>query len=171
MVDHLAGEERQRERRQELHEPDETQRQRAAGEIVDQPADRDRLHLVGGIRGGACDEQKPERAMKKRGGDGSLGGRVIVHRQRDLHLLQHSAASKAVWIGERFQQLEVIVGLADDQLGWLSHSLHGGEEFAGLALELRRLLSAVGENERRVQAVEMTLRTESFSTIASVKLT
>ena len=64
-IDDLPGDQRKRERRQELHQPDQAERHGTPGEIVDQPADRDRLHLVGSIGGSACGEQKPERAMMK----------------------------------------------------------------------------------------------------------
>ena len=64
-VDDLPGHECEAKRRQELHQADQAQRQRTAGERIDVPADRDRLHLVGGIRGDARDEQQPERSMAK----------------------------------------------------------------------------------------------------------
>ena len=65
MIDNLSGDQSERERRHELHQTDQTKGEGAAGQIVNQPADRDRLHLVGGIGGGARGEQKPERAMVK----------------------------------------------------------------------------------------------------------
>ncbi|HUD89175.1 MAG TPA: hypothetical protein VMR17_22200 [Xanthobacteraceae bacterium] len=80
MIDDLAGRQRQAKRRDELHEAYQAQRQRAAGEIVDQPADRDRLHLVRGVGGGARREQKPERAMAKQRRRGMCGRWRIAHR-------------------------------------------------------------------------------------------
>ena len=60
VVDHLPRRQRQAQRRNELHQPDQTQSKRAAGKIVDQPSDGGRLHLVRGIGSRARDEEKPE---------------------------------------------------------------------------------------------------------------
>src|ERR1700739_713439 len=91
----------------------------------------------------------------------SLAGSGLAAKPSTLpHLPQHGAAGEAVRVRQRLQKFEMIVGLTDDQLRRLAGRLHGGKEFARLALELRRLLRAVGEDQRRVQAVEMALGAE-----------
>src|ERR1700692_3994373 len=54
----------------------------------------------------------------------------------------------------------MVVRLADDHLGGLACCPNGREEIFSLALKFRALPGAAGENERRVQAVEMALRAE-----------
>src|SRR5580692_4637362 len=87
----------------------------------------------------------------------SSPGRLRQGWLRKFHLPQHGAAGEAVRVRQRLQKLEMIVGLADDQFGGLARGLNGREKIFGLALEFRRLAAAVGENERRMQAVEMAL--------------
>src|ERR1700686_907101 len=78
-------------------------------------------------------------------------------RRGELHLLEGGAAHESVRIGERLLGLVVIVALAHPQLDRLAGRLHGRVEVAGLALELRRLEGAMGEDERGMQAVEVAL--------------
>src|SRR5262249_17305980 len=58
------------------------------------------------------------------------------------------------------QHLEMIVALADEQLDWLAGRFHGGMEVAALTLELRRLIGAIGKDERCMELVDMALRAE-----------
>src|SRR5580692_1398963 len=90
----------------------------------------------------------------------SSPGRLRQGWLRKFHLPQHGAAGEAVRVRQRLQKLEMIVGLADDQFGGFSQTLHRRKNVARLALEFRRLAGAVGENERRMQAVEMALGAE-----------
>src|SRR5262245_66507467 len=77
---------------------------------------------------------------------------------RQLHQGERGAAVWAVGIAERLSHLEVIVVGRLDQLDRLARRLHGGGEVPVLALELRRLVGAVGGDDRRVQALELALR-------------
>ena len=75
----------------------------------------------------------------------------------ESHLREHGAAQKPVGICKRFQHFEMIVALADDELDRLAGGLHRGEEIARLTLEFRRLVGAVGKDERSVKVVDMAL--------------
>src|ERR1051326_9132523 len=76
----------------------------------------------------------------------------------DLHLLQHRAAEEAQRIADHLGHLEVVVALGDQQRDRLPRRFDGGGEFAVLALELRCLEGAVGDDHRAVEPVEMALR-------------
>jgi hypothetical protein len=52
MVDGLPNDQRHRDDRYELHQPDQAEVERVAGHRVDLPTDRDRKHLIGGRRSG-----------------------------------------------------------------------------------------------------------------------
>src|SRR5262249_35686166 len=69
---------------------------------------------------------------------------------REAHQLERPEAEHAVWVGERLENLEVIVALRDDQLDRLASGRDSGVELAGLALKLRRLVRSIGEHQRRV---------------------
>src|SRR5262249_34651583 len=73
------------------------------------------------------------------------------------HLRQHGAPEQAVRIGQRLQHLEVVVALADEELDRFAGRLHRRVEVARLALEFRRLAGTMGENERRLELIEMPL--------------
>src|SRR5580704_3729984 len=66
---------------------------------------------------------------------------------RKLHLPQHGAAGETIGVRQRLQKLEMVIRLADDQLGGFARGRNSREELLRLALEFRRLASAVGENE------------------------
>src|SRR5437016_1318337 len=68
----------------------------------------------------------------------------------DFHLCEQRAAERAVGIGERLGQLEVVVALGADDLGALPRAGEGVGEIARLALELRRLERAVDDGDRRL---------------------
>jgi hypothetical protein len=72
----MTDDEHQRDRGQELREPDEAEVERAPGELVDLPAHRDGLHLVGEYRADPRKPVLPERAMLE---NGRGGGRRRVH--------------------------------------------------------------------------------------------
>jgi hypothetical protein len=77
MVGRLADQRRQRNDRDELHQPDQPEIERAAGELVDLPADGDRLHLVGPGRRGArapIERKGAMLAQARRGGQDGFGG-------------------------------------------------------------------------------------------------
>ena len=96
---------------------------------------------------------------------------IVFSLFHELHLLEHGAPGQTIGVGERLEQFEVVVARADDQLGLLAGGLHRRGEVARLALELRRLAGADGENERRVQTVEITLAAQLVRTMASVNFT
>src|SRR5689334_14915626 len=75
-----------------------------------------------------------------------------------LHLLQDRTADHAQRIAEHLRHFEVIVALGDNQADRLAGRLHRRGELAILPLELRRLVGAVGDDQRAVEAVEMALR-------------
>src|SRR5258706_4684200 len=77
-----------------------------------------------------------------------------------LHHREHRAAERAVRVGERLGELEVVVALGTDDLGGASGAGQGVGEVLRLALELGRLERAVDDRDRRADAVEMTLRRE-----------
>ena len=52
---------------------------------------------------------------------------------RKAHQLKSRAAEHAVWVGERLENLEVIVALRDDQLDRLAGGRDSGVELTGLA--------------------------------------
>ena len=66
-VGHMAGDQRERDGRKEAGEPDEAEREGAVGEVVDEPADRDRLHLLGQPRRDAHAGEQREVAMTEDG--------------------------------------------------------------------------------------------------------
>ena len=78
--------------------------------------------------------------------------RRIASRPREPHHLQHRVAEQAVGVTQRLGQVEVAVVLGDDEFAQLSGIAHRGGEFLGLADELRRLVGAVGDDERARRA-------------------
>src|SRR5215470_2739006 len=79
---------------------------------------------------------------------------------KEVHLRQYRTPEDTVRIGQRLGDLEVVVALGDEELYGFACRLHGRREVAGLALELRRLERAVGDDDGGVEPVEMTLRAE-----------
>src|SRR6185369_13696301 len=77
-----------------------------------------------------------------------------------VHQPQSGAAGDAVGIAERFLHLKMIEPFAHNQFDRFTGGFNRGGEVAVLALELRRLLGAIGDNDRRVQFVEMALGAE-----------
>ena len=73
VVGDVARDERERDRRHEGGEADEAERERTAGEVVDEPADRDRLHL---LREPARDARGGEQREVARAEGGEAGGGV-----------------------------------------------------------------------------------------------
>ena len=71
------------------------------------------------------------------------------------HHLQRRGAEHAVGAAQRFGKVEMAVILADDQRAQLADIAHRGREFLGLPDELRRFIRAVGDDQLRVQPVEM----------------
>ena len=59
-IRHMAGEKKQRDGGNELHQPDEAELERASGQRIHLPADRDRLHLQRD-RGGNAHIEKAEK--------------------------------------------------------------------------------------------------------------
>ncbi len=101
--------------------------------------------------GGADQGERRERGL-------SAGAKAGLH---ESHLPQLRAAGQPIGARQRLQQLEMVVALADEELRRLACRLQRREEVARLALELGRLAGAVGEDERRVERVEMALRAQS----------
>jgi hypothetical protein len=67
----MAGHQHQQERRYELHQPDQAEVERIAGQRVHLPADRDRLHVQRDSGGKARDQEPDEQPLtQQRGGDG-----------------------------------------------------------------------------------------------------
>ena len=66
-VGDLADHEAEHHHREELHEPDQAEVEGAAGQLIDLPADRDRLHLIGGVGRGARAPIGDERAVLRAG--------------------------------------------------------------------------------------------------------
>jgi hypothetical protein len=64
-----------------------------------------------------------------------------------LHLLQHLAAQESIRTPKCFHHFEMVVIFVDEKLHRLIRSLQCGGEIACLALELRRLVGAMGEHE------------------------
>ena len=64
----MAGDEHQQCRRQELHQPDHAEIERAAGECIELPADRDRRHLAGKAGKAAREQEKQERPVPEQVG-------------------------------------------------------------------------------------------------------
>jgi hypothetical protein len=63
MIGGLADRQRQHDDGKELHQADQAEVERIVGEVVELPADRDRLHLVGAAGRGAGAPEQHERAM------------------------------------------------------------------------------------------------------------
>ncbi len=76
----MADDQQQRDRWQELREPDETEIERAARQRVHLPADGHCLHLVGEPSGQARDPEADERSMREErvGVGGKQGGEVMT---------------------------------------------------------------------------------------------
>lgn len=75
-VGDVAREQQERDGRKELREPDKPEIERAAGQRVDLPADRDHLHLQADIGEGAHTPEQHERpVMADRGGLVDVGHR------------------------------------------------------------------------------------------------
>ena len=77
----VPDDQHERKRRQELHEADETEVERAAGQRVDLPADGDRQHL---IRHDRRDPREPQAGERSVGEDGFVdrGGSAVHARLR-----------------------------------------------------------------------------------------
>ena len=73
----VAGDEQQQRRRQKLHQPDHAELERAAGHVVDLPADRDRADLAGEPRKAARQQKEQERSVLEQvaGTDDGRNGR------------------------------------------------------------------------------------------------
>ena len=112
-----------------------------------------------------------QRALARAAVAAAVGSSFVLLFRDELHLLEHGAAGQAVRIGERLEQFEMIVALADDQLDRLARGLDRRGEVARLALELRRLAGADGEDQRRVEPVEMALRATASRSMSSVNFT
>src|SRR5712692_8797576 len=73
-VGDMADDQRQQHHRHELHQPDQSEVERAADEVVNLPADGDGLHLVGDRPGDARVPEEGEGAVPcqsgRRGGEG-----------------------------------------------------------------------------------------------------
>ena len=67
-VGDMADQQAQHHHRKELHEADEAEIEGAAGQFVDLPADRHRLHLIGAVGRGARAPIGHERAMLEQRG-------------------------------------------------------------------------------------------------------
>jgi hypothetical protein len=63
----MADDQDEHERRQELHEADDPEIERASRERIDLPADSDGEHLVGDDRRDASEPQEDERPMGENG--------------------------------------------------------------------------------------------------------
>jgi len=69
-VEDLAGDDRGRQQRKKLHQPDEAEVERIVGEGVDLPADRHPLHHEGAVGEGSRAPEAHERAMARQGRGG-----------------------------------------------------------------------------------------------------
>ena len=69
---------------------------------------------------------------------------------RQPHQSQRGAAGDAVGIAESFLHLEMVKAFADNEFDRFAGGFHCRGEVASLALELRCLLGAVGDDDRRV---------------------
>src|SRR5437773_2396405 len=78
----------------------------------------------------------------------------------EAHLLQDRAAKEAVRIGQRFDDLEVVVAIGDEELHRFACRLHCRGEVARLTLEFRSLERAVRDDHGGVELVEMALRAQ-----------
>ena len=88
----LAGEQHQQKRRQELHEPDQPEIERAVGELIDLIADGDREHVVGDVGGEPRREQQRKGAdavERRRGIDGEFRNRRRVGGFRSSQRIIH----------------------------------------------------------------------------------
>src|SRR5215471_52750 len=78
----------------------------------------------------------------------------------EAHLLKKGGAEEPIRIAERLEQFCVAVIIADNEVHGLAGGLDRRGEFAGLPLELRRLVGAATDDQRRVQSVEMADRAQ-----------
>ena len=70
---------------------------------------------------------------------------------------QCGASQQTEGTRERFEDLEVVELLADDELDVFPSSLYGLGEVTGLALKLRCFQSSVRDNQRSVEQLEVSL--------------
>ena len=87
-------------------------------------------------------------------------GKVLEESHCELHLLQHCAPQEAIGVAERFDNLKVVVPLADQYLYRLAVRLHGCCKLTRLTYELRALKCAIGDDHRGVIVVQIALRTQ-----------
>ena len=95
-VSDLADQQRQRDERQELREPDQTEIERAAGQVVDLPADPDRQRHIGGHGKYPRAPEHHERTVRgelRLGCDQGFGG--IRHEAARLSALQGPATGRS----------------------------------------------------------------------------
>jgi hypothetical protein len=92
-VGDVADDRRQQHHRHELHQPDQSQVERAAGEIIDLPADRHGLHLVGNRPGDARAPEEGEGAVPRQARQG--GGEGHGHRGSLRRMGQRSCMRRA----------------------------------------------------------------------------
>src|SRR5882672_8509021 len=81
--------------------------------------------------------------------------RTAVSPRREFHLLERSAAEEAVGIGERLEDLEVVVALPDEKLHGFPRSLDRRGEVARLALKFGRLERPVRDDYGAVEPVDV----------------
>src|ERR1700739_2118690 len=83
---------------------------------------------------------------------------VVSHLcRRKLHQRQGRTAVWAVWIAERFNHLEVMVGRRFGARPRLARGFDRCGEVATLPLEIRRLQGATGDDDWRIELVDMAL--------------
>src|SRR5262249_20123631 len=96
-VGDVAGEKTESEGGHELGETDQAERQRAARQVIDLPADRHRLHLIGDRRRGA---HRPERRQGRMAAQ--RNGRALFRWRRCRHAFaQPSKGSRTSTVSSR----------------------------------------------------------------------
>src|SRR5687767_3854749 len=85
-------------------------------------------------------------------------GRCCRKSRRELHLPKHRAADRAVGVGDRLAELEVVVALGVDQLDVLAGGFERCSELLRLAPEFRRLVRAIQQHDGGLDALELPLR-------------
>jgi hypothetical protein len=84
LIRDMPGRQRKQHRRHELHQPDQAQVERTAGDRIDLPADRHRQHLESETRRDARKPERDERGVSEQG-VGAIGhGRDEVAKTRSL---------------------------------------------------------------------------------------
>src|SRR5450830_152201 len=92
-------------------------------------------------------------------GRGESANASPPHALGQLHQLERRAAVGAVGIAQTLAHFEMVEVRRFDQLDRLAGRLHRRGEIAVLALEFRRLIGAVSDDDGRAQSVDLPLRT------------